>query len=73
MWTAVKDTNPVLSNTYKLMANGVFGKTAVKDNSDSYAFVTEAEFRARYATKDMIDYEYYPGTNPMVLVWFAPN
>lgn len=42
--SAVKDTNPVLSNTYKLMANGAFGKTAVKDNVDSYLFTSETEF-----------------------------
>jgi len=42
--SAVKDTNPVQSNTYKLMANGAFGKTAVKDNVDSYLFTSESEF-----------------------------
>lgn len=55
------------------MANGAFGKTAVKDNVDSYVFTSEKEFRARYATKDLIEYEYYPGKNSRVLARFVPN
>ena len=69
----VKDVNPVLSNTYKLMANGAFGKTAVKDNTDSYAFTSLDRFKKLYANKDLIDYEYYPGNHPRVLARFAPN
>lgn len=72
----VRDKNPVLGNTYKLFSNGVFGKTAVKDNEDSWIFTSVGTFRKFYANRDLIDYEYYPGTTPKndrVLVRFSPN
>lgn len=52
-----KDTNEVLSNSYKLLINSLYGKTVCKDNNESYLFTTEKLFKQWYCDSNLLDFD----------------